>query len=199
MTGLYVSNIYADESTMYIELREYTDINEYAKHNNMMSIKIPLELNRDIMKISKIPEIPNMASTYVSIEELPTNYNKEQAIADKCFVIEDYKIISDNVNQMDEFIKKTQENINACIRIYDYNQYNGKRIIDIEYKNGKYITAIYRNGIETIYSFSGNKIEISYNEYRQWYNIVVIDERTLELDGETEKNNQSQILTYFIK
>ena len=87
-------------------------------------------------------------SNYVDLNDIPYNYTKEQAIKDGCIVLENGRFVTDK-NGIKDFIDRTQNGINDNIRIVQYGGYyflsghennlDGAFIIDIEFKNGKYI------------------------------------------------------------
>lgn len=161
-TDLYVSNINLDDSTLYIELtKKKKDSN---KINTITSTKIPIEQYRDKIVVKKVEEIPNNQET-VKITELSKEYSKEKAIEDGCFVIENNKVISNNIKQLDDFIENCTKKSNMSIRISIYYDANLK-IIDIEYKDGEFIVCEdnTRNDNGQIYYYTGNKIKVLENK-----------------------------------
>lgn len=134
-TGLeiYSSSIDDNKNMLTIQLiKNADDINK-----TVVSTKLPLEYNKDNIEINIKDKVP-VISGIKSIEELPKDYSKTQAINDNCFVIENNKIISENKNQLNEFIEDSKKGKNASIRIASYFDLE-LNIKDIEYKDGKYI------------------------------------------------------------
>ena len=131
--NLFVTDINADDNTLYVELNRKDLFNE---EDSVISTKVSKELYRENIVIrnnSTKPDIDN----FVSIEDLPKVYTKEQAIADGCFVIEDNEIISNNPTAFKEFVERTQNGNASMIRVVVFIE-NYVRITDVEYKNGVY-------------------------------------------------------------
>lgn len=137
LVGLYIYNISSDGNTMYVTLKEKDNIEEEENQNLVISAKISLELNSDNVIFDKYVFKPDLG--YVPIDELPSNYTKEQAIKDNCCVIYNSEIISNDKNQLNDFLEKAKNNIETSIRIIIYYPNEITRAIDIEYMNGKYI------------------------------------------------------------
>lgn len=178
MIGLTVSNITTDEDTLYIEFFQDTDSEDLE--NSIVSIRIPSEQNRDNIILKKVGVQPNNTE-YTTLENLPKDYSKEDAIMDKCFVIENGKILSSNEKQLDEFIEKSKQNENVFIRIVNYDSSNGITITDVEYKNGKYYvcrdnTRIKEN--QKIYYKTGNEIIVSRKKDTDDISVYLKDEYT---------------------
>lgn len=132
-TGLYISDITTDEKNLYI------DLNKKDKWDGItvISTKIEKDLYRENIVVRNNPNVPDTSNKFVSMEEIPIGYTKEQAIQDGCFVIEYNKIISDDKEEFDRFIENANKGIDGFIRIYDYNIIENVTIIDLECKNGK--------------------------------------------------------------
>lgn len=137
LVGLYIYNISSDGNTMYVTLKEKDNIEEEENQNLVISAKISLELNSDNVIFDKYVFKPDLG--YVPIDELPSNYTKEQAIKDNCCVIYNSEIISNDKNQLNDFLEKAKNNIETSIRIIIYYPNEITRAIDIEYTNSKYI------------------------------------------------------------
>lgn len=153
--GMNISNVTADEDTTYVELSESE---EHDKKNTFFSIKVLKEYERKNIKINKISIAPYL-DKYTKIEETTKHYSKTQAIQEGCFVIGDAnKIISENKEQIEEFITNSKSGKECFIRIVQYKEEAEAYIIDIEYKDGKYITARYD------ISLNGNAM-VKYNRY----------------------------------
>lgn len=170
MLGLTVSDISADDTTLYIKFKK--DENEdYNK--TVTSIKISKNLDRDIIKIEKVEK--NIDYTdYERLEDLPHNYSKEQAIKDNCFVLENNEIISSNAEQLNEFIDNARNGINSFIRIVSYFDEQVK-IKDLEYKDGEYILVSddsrTRDKIEKFYYNYGDEIVVEHKSIGTIYAI----------------------------
>lgn len=134
MIGLTVSNITATEDTLFIEL--YQNDTEDVK-NNVLSIKIPLEQLRDKIIFKKVGLQP-ISTIHTNIKDLPPNYSKKEAIADRCFVIENGKIILDTKYLLDEFVENSTQSKSSFIRIANFDNVQGISITDIENIDGKY-------------------------------------------------------------
>lgn len=132
-TGVYISDITADEEHLYIDLEK----KEKWDGSTVISTKIQKELYRDSIIIRNNPNIPNTSDKFISMEEIPIGYSKEQAIKDGCFVIEYGEIISDDKNQLENFIKNANDGIDGFIRIYQFDIIENITVIDIECKNKK--------------------------------------------------------------
>ena len=132
-TGLYVSDITADEENLYIDLNK----KDKWDGSTVISTKIEKELYRENIVVRNNPNVPDTSNKFVSMEEIPIGYTKEQAIQDGCFVIEYNKVISENKDEFEKFIENANKGIDGFIRIYDYNIIENVTIIDLECKNGK--------------------------------------------------------------
>lgn len=138
MIDFYISNITTDNQYLYIELTRDTEQNEENMLGYVNSTKIPKADDREKIVVKKNELIPT-STQYKSLEELPKNYTREQAIEDNCFVLDNRnKVISLNKEQMNEFVKKSQSGEECFIRIVHYYD-SGIQIVDLEYKEGNYI------------------------------------------------------------
>lgn len=132
-TGLYVSNVSADTNTLYI------DLNKKEKWDDeRISLKISNSLNRDNLKIINHPNIPDMSSKYMKLEEIPKDYTSQQAVEDGCFVVVERKIVSEDKDMLKNFKKDCENGIEGIIRVYEVDSLNPARIIDVEYKNERF-------------------------------------------------------------
>lgn len=132
-TGLYVSNVSADNNTLYIDLNKKEKWNE-----ERISLKISNSLNRDNLKIINHPNIPDMSSKYMKLEEIPKDYTSQQAVEDGCFVVVERKIVSEDKDMLKNFKKDCENGIEGIIRVYEVDSLNPARIIDVEYKNERF-------------------------------------------------------------
>lgn len=139
MYGLYVDTIEIVDDVLEIGISKEYENNERGE----VCIKIPREKEREKIKVWFRGERPNMTN-YVDMDDLPSEYSKEQAIEDGCVVIEDYTFLSEP-NALREFIKRTEGGTNDNIRIVQYKKeiLRGKtEVTDIEYEDGKYIVCV---------------------------------------------------------
>lgn len=155
-TGLYISDIKSDDENLYI------DLNKKDKWDGSTVIcgKIENDLYRENIIIRNNPNIPEMTNKFISMEEIPIGYTKEQALQDGCFVIEYNKIISNDTEEFEKFIENANKGIDGFIRIYQYDILENVTIIDLECKNGKINMSQCnktQTGNSTIYN-SGNSI-----------------------------------------
>lgn len=132
-TGLYISDITANEENLYIDLRK----KDNWDGNTVISSKIEKDLYRENIIIRNNPNVPDTSNEFVSIEEIPLGYTIEQALQDGCFVIKYNKVISNEKKLFERFIENANNGVQGFIRIYEHNIIDNVTIIDIECKNGK--------------------------------------------------------------
>lgn len=132
-TGLYISDITIDEENLYIDLKKKDNWDGSA----VISTKIEKKLYRENIVIRNNPNVPDSSNKFVSIEEIPIGYTKQQAIQDGCFVIEYSKVISNDKEEFNRFIENANKGIDGFIRIYERDIIENSTIIDLECKNGK--------------------------------------------------------------
>lgn len=132
-TGLYISDIKSDNENLYIDLNK----KDNWDGSTVISSKIEKDLYRENIVIRNNPNVPNVSSKFIDIEEIPLGYTKEQAIQDGCFVIEYNKVVSDDKEELERFIENVNKGIEGFIRIYQYDIIENVTIIDLECKNGK--------------------------------------------------------------
>lgn len=172
---LQIRDMETTEDTLKInvETREGSDnvFDEYIR----LCTKISNDMKREKIEIVYLSDKPNM-SNYVNLNDIPYNYTKEQAIKDGCIVLENGGFITDK-NGIKAFIERTQNGINDNIRIVQYGGYyyhylseyeknlDGALIIDIEFKNGKYI--ICEDYSRTILEKEKNENYKSYDRYEE--------------------------------
>lgn len=140
--GLYIDNMGNTEDTLKINIRS-------DNGDNFIDIctKVSKNMEREKIEIIYLENKPNM-SNYINLNNVPHNYTKEQAIKDGCIVLDNGKFLTDP-DGIKNFMKKTENGVNDNIRIAQYNTYiflsghekneNGAIILDIEFKDGKYI------------------------------------------------------------
>lgn len=176
-SGVYVNQVISDDNTLYVELKKYKDKENIDINNNILSIQLNKAEDRENIKIELLyDDIKPQSDNYKDLSEIPIDYTIAQAIEDNCFVVENYVILSNDVNQLDNFIENTQKGNNDFIRILESSP-NGIIIKDIEYRNGEYIICIdetrfnhYRDEIYDVPEFlifykSGYQIKTSQAKY----------------------------------
>ena len=136
---LAIFNITADENKTHIIMKQKENPNYNAESNIWYAI-VDKSLLRDSADVTIEQRIFNTRD-FRDIKELSEDYNIENAIQDGCIVLQNNKVISNNIDKLDEFIKETENNVNSFIRIYtDYKSkdIDESCVKDIEYNNGIY-------------------------------------------------------------
>ena len=101
--NLTIKTVYADETTTHIILKQ-NENPDFENYNNVWTAVVDKSQLRDNIEIKKETDyIQN--SEFVSLSDLPENYSVEDALKDGCFVEDKNKVLSENVNAIDEFIK----------------------------------------------------------------------------------------------
>lgn len=169
----YISNVGSDKDTIHVELKKYNENEEFDINNNVLSTKIAKTLDRENVKIELIYTDEPYSDKYGDLKKITRDYTKEQAILDNCFVVENYKIISNDVKQLENFVEKTQKNENSFIRVVEFVNINNSDVQtiiakDIEYRNGKYLIESIYIGEDTdeikVYHYTGTKLEIKHKK-----------------------------------
>lgn len=133
-----------DTLKINVETREGSN-NRYDEYVNLCT-KVSNDMKREKIEVVYLNNKPNM-SNYAKLDDVPYDYKKEQAIEDGCVVLDNGRFVTDK-NGIKNFISRTQSGKNDNIRIVQYHGYflsdheknlDGAFIIDIEFKNGKYI------------------------------------------------------------
>lgn len=175
----YISNIYCDENTTFIEL-SYNNAQNYNAEKNRITTKISKELDRKFLDIKVNPNIEGTDS-YKKLEDFEKNYSKEEAISEGYFVLDDCEIISKDKEQLDRFIESTN-NASSTIRIINYSTYSDFKICDLVYNNGNYQMSEYcpETGITTF--ATGNRIVKQSVKYKgvfneKWSYLLVDEEK----------------------
>lgn len=178
MVGINITNITSDDNTIYVEVEKQDN-----ETNTVISSKVEKDLEGKNIDIVVKKYNPN-TSNYVPIEDLNETYSKEEAKSDGCFVIENGRIISDNGNELDSFIAKTQKGEPTTIRIVYYNNnklseniyYNQVLVTDIEYKEDKY----YYKSKNLLIDFPGIETYENINDisYLEGKNIEKVEDTT---------------------
>ena len=148
-----VESLETDNDTLYINF-----MSSFTKgEQNVHELLVPNEQYRENIKL--VRKYDKSESVNIAIEDIPSDYTKEQAIADGFVVTENNKIISNNENDIYDFIEKSKNGENCFIRFVVYNAENNKiEIGDLEYKDGKYLyklRKIHKDGNE----------ELQYSQY----------------------------------
>ena len=122
---LTVSEITADNTTTKILLKpkENSDFNNIRSSLYVIVDKTLLRENVNIEKDFSCFKIQN---DNIPIDKLPKDYNKEDAIKDGCMVIERFedkdilggRVISENKNAFEDFLKASKEGTESYIRIF---------------------------------------------------------------------------------
>ncbi len=138
---------------------------EMAQFNNIKFSDIIKDKNSE-------KEYPNMSSKYISKENLPEDYTKEQALKDGCIVIDMGEIISEDKKALENFFDSKS---NDVVRIYKINSIGRREIVDIEYENEKYYFNSYFldscNDESSGRNFVGDRIVKDKKEDRYVYNL----------------------------
>lgn len=146
---LTIHNVYADDDTIHIVMKQKENPN-YDVESNIWYAIVDKSLLRNSADVT-IEQRTFNTGNFKDIKDLPQDYSVENAITDGCIVLQNNKIISNNIEQLDNFVQNTQNNINSFIRVYSC--YKGKstdkakvEIKDLEYYNGiYYLRGIYLN------------------------------------------------------
>lgn len=154
---LTISEINADEKTTYVTLVPKENSN-YDKISLALYAIVDRTLLRDNVKF-EIDTSAFKIENIISIDKLPENYSKEEAIKDGCMVIErvkegeflldEYKVLSENKYALDEVIENAEKDIESYVRIY-FDDSQEIHIRDVQYKNGIFIITSGRPGNSNI-------------------------------------------------
>ena len=131
LMGLSFSDLTCDDNTMYVELYQSADAS--IEDESVISVKVPLQQLRENIKFNITGRQPQ-DSNYVSIRKISKDYSEEQAVEDGCFVIKNKDVISEDANELVDFINSKS---NGFIRIVDFEDAT-KEVIDIEFEDGNY-------------------------------------------------------------
>lgn len=138
---LTIFNVTADENTTHIIMKQKENPN-YDVESNIWYAIVDKSLLRNSADVT-IEQRTFNTGKFKDIKDLPQDYSVENAVEDGCIVLQNNKIISNNIEQLDNFVQKTQNNINSFIRVYSYYESKGvnktnAEIKDLEYYNGIY-------------------------------------------------------------
>ena len=133
LCDLTISEINADETTTYVLMKQKENPN-YDNYNKTWCAIVDKKLLRENVEINiEKPIIEN--KNFISLDSLPKNYSVEDALKDGCFVVQDYKVLSEDKYAIDKLIEKSKSRKDDFIRIYskldDYIV-----VSDLQLKNG---------------------------------------------------------------
>lgn len=183
---LTIYNITADENKTHIIMKQKENPNYNVESNIWYAIVDKSLLRSD----ADVTIEQRMFNTYEfkDIDEISEDYSMDEAIEDGCIVLQNNKLISNNIDKLDNFIEDTKNNKNSFIRIY-LNYGNESRIRDLEYYNGIYYVRDvnlhnrekkYYNSYEGILKKTHNKLGTEYSwEYKEGligYTFIIIQD-----------------------
>lgn len=191
----YISKVYSDDMTLYVEISQSEGKNTNDNHKTFFSIKVDKQHNKEKIKIKEILIAPNAdTNKYIDIKKIGNEkkYSKEQAINEGCFIIS-YKneILSNDIKQMSNFIKNTSNGKPEFIRIAMCNSLGEIDVVrDIEYKNGRYYTAVCRiyNNDYVVFNYNSfDKLTEHYSSFDKisWLYEIVAEDNANTGIGET--------------
>lgn len=151
-----ISNVYADESTTNIIMKQKENPNMNDTTNVWYAIVDKSQLKDNVKIIIEHTNFNN--ENIVEISKLPLNYSVNTAIEDGCFTLKNNKIVSSNENQLDEFIEKAEKGESSFVRVY--SNYDEKiTITDVNFQNGIYYTDTIVLGTEEKYHNTYKKLK----------------------------------------
>lgn len=143
-----ISNVYANETTTNIEMKQKENPNMNDTTNVWYAIVDNSQLKDNVKITIEHKKFNN--ENIVKMSELPLDYSVNKAIDDECFTLKNNKVVSSNEKQLDEFIEKTKKGESSFIRVY--NNYKEEiTIIDVNFENGIYYTDMIVLGTERKY------------------------------------------------
>lgn len=182
--NLTIKTVYADETTTHIILKQ-NENPDFENYNNVWTAVVDKSQLRDNIEIKKETDyIQN--SEFVSLSDLPENYSVEDALKDGCFVEDKNKVLSENVNAIDEFIKKAENGEDAFIRIYSkFNDFYSVK--DIEYKDKLFTYNVKVSENERIYVYNYKEIMKGYKKDNNLVRYYLTDDKAgYGVDGNWE-------------
>ena len=126
MPGISIANISADDNTLYVELQSNVTDEEIKKEEYMVSAMVLKELDRDNISVKEIVK-KIKSDKYEKLENLPSDYNLENAKQDRCVIVNNNQISSEDDERLDTFIENTKNGIEDYIRIFRRNEIKEKR------------------------------------------------------------------------
>ena len=117
MPGISIANISADENTLYVELESNVTEEEIKKKEYMVSAKVARELDRENISVKEIVK-KIKSGKYEKLENLPSDYNLENAKQDECVIVNNNQISLEDEVKLDDFIENTKNGNEDYIRIF---------------------------------------------------------------------------------
>ena len=117
MPGISIANISADDNTLYVELESNITEDEIKKKEYMVSAKVSRELDRENICVKEIVKKIE-SDKYEKLENLPLDYNIENAKQDGCIIINNNQISTEDKERLEDFIEKTKNGNEDYIRIF---------------------------------------------------------------------------------
>lgn len=117
MPGITISNISADNNTLYVELDSNVTEEEIIKEEYMVSAMVSKDLDRENISVKNIVKKVE-SDKYEKLENLPLDYDIESAEQDGCIIINKLKMKEEDKEKLNDFIKNTKNGNNDYIRIF---------------------------------------------------------------------------------
>ena len=132
---LAIFNIEADETAIHITMKQRENP-DYEENSNIWYAIVNKSQLRDSVDV-KIEQHNISSEQFVKLENLQEDYTIEQAINDGCIVIENDKLLSNNLDELDNFMEKTKNGEKSFIRVYMKCE-EEITIMDLLFENGIY-------------------------------------------------------------
>lgn len=196
--GLKVEDVKVKDNKTVVTLSDKDMTGNYTKGYFCLSTIIPNELVKEIIKINVIPGTEYISKyNFIPMSEISINYILEQALEEGCIITDWENDIIYNEYKINDFIEKTNNNINSAIRhIQIYDEELGEHlsssvsgiygipyiiIYDTIYENGifnQYIGILSRDNIFLNSGFKkGGKEIITKEDYiENWWYVKYTDE-----------------------
>ena len=157
---LEIYDISTSENETQIVLKQKENPN-YDDNSNIYYAIIDKTLLKE--KIDIKIQYPTISSEkFIDIEQIPKDYSTESAIKDGCIVIEKNKLLSNNINLLDNFVENADTN--DFLRVYIKDE-DGEIII----KDVKCINNIYYEKVVKLDDLTEN---ISFNSYKDLHKVT---------------------------
>ena len=163
-TDLTISDVESEDTTTYVIMKQKENPNYDAQHDLWYVVVDKLVLKENIQIKIEYEDIAN--PNLISLDNLPNDYSIEEALKDGCFVEQDYKVLSNNKNAVDDLIDKAKNGEESSLRIYSKNG-NFIKIMDLSYKNQIFIVKSKSSDNKEISVMSGKYLtkELISNKY----------------------------------
>lgn len=136
--GIIIANISADDNTLYVEVGKKVTEEEIQKEEYMVSAMVSRDLDRENISVKNVvKEIKS--DKYKRLEELPSDYNIQNAEKDGCIIVNHVKMKEEDKEKVDNFIVNTKNGNNDYIRIFRQENSGDIVIFDIQYRDGEYV------------------------------------------------------------